>query len=646
MSSRIACALLLLSSVAAISCGDDTSEPPGPDPVEVQEGCNPIGAGIDCLLPYPSDYFRVDGEGGVRVRVPAPAQIVFESGPVDLLALHRPDGFSVGTPILVSFGAAVSDADLVFWTDDTSRSQTAESPTVLIDAETGQPVEHFAELDPRATDPTRQALIIRPLVRLEPSRRYVVGVHGLTTPEGEALAAPAGFASVRDDEGKGHPSLEALSPHYEQGIFPLLEGAGVERADLQLAWDFTTRSEADATGDMLAIREDVIARLADAPPEIEIRSVEEDVNERIARRIEFTVRVPLYLKSAEPGASLNGSPPEAVDVFEVPATVWVPPSVRDRKPGDPPARLLQFGHGFFGERYEADDFAAEFANERGFVVVAADWWGMSAKDRSFVIGALIDDPGNALVFTDRVHQAMANFMYVAAAAVGPLAEIDELQIAGAPAYATDATYFYGISMGHILGGTYVALSPQIERAALGVGGANFSLMLFRAQPFQAFLALLELQVTDKLEQQKFAVFAQSVFERIDPMTYAPFVSETPLAGSPVHAVAMQMGVADAAVPNLGTYFHAQCLGATVLEDAANTWFPSWLDAAPSPVEPNGFTPFDFGFEPEVLAVPASESNDVHNIVRHVEASKAQIDAFFTPNATTIDNACSGTCDPE
>lgn len=635
----------VVGALAIVGCGNDTdTNPTPPEKLEITEGCNPIAASADCMLPYPSDFFRADE----KVSINEAAWLELDGKKVDMLALHRPDGFSVGSPILALLGAPIDDAPLVFWTDaDTDRSTTPDSPTLLVDAETGEPVLHFAELDARSLDPLRKALIIRPLVRLEPSHRYVVGIRGLSTPEGEAIDPPAGFKSLRDEAGKAHPSLEAISPRYESDIFPVLEAAGFERDGLQLAWDFTTRSEEDATGDMFAIREDMLARLDEGPPGVNVRSVEPDVNEHIARRIDLTIQVPLYVSSIEPGATLNGSPPVATDTVEVPVTVWIPPSVANRKPGSPPARLLQFGHGFFGDRYESDDFPAAFADEHGFVVVAADWWGMAANDRGFVAGELASNPGNTLVFTDRVHQAMANFMALAAAAQGPIAELPELEVGGEPAYDPSHLYFYGISNGHILGGTYLALSPNVERAALCVGGANLGLMLFRARPFLPFLALLQAQLSDPVDQQKFGALAQSVFDRIDPMTYAPYVLEHPLEGSPDRRIAMQLGIGDADVPNIGTYFDAKILGvpAFAMDGASEKNRPAWLDVIDAPTDGSALTTFDFGVEPSVTSTPTPDSNTIHNDTRRLAASQQQFSDFLAPDGT-LAIPCDGPCDPE
>src|SRR4029453_15293306 len=99
--------------------------------------------------------------------------------------------------------------------------------------------------------------------------------------------------------------------------------------------------------------------------------------EHIARRIEGTVRVPLYTDQADPPSRLlrngNGEPVAGGDV-EVPFLALVPPSVLA---ASAPARLVQYGHGFFGSRIEMESgYLAQFADDYGFVAIGCDWWGM------------------------------------------------------------------------------------------------------------------------------------------------------------------------------------------------------------------------------------------------------------------------------
>jgi hypothetical protein len=631
-----------LALLLALGCGRD-EEPD--EPLAIPEGCNPIAADWDCLLPYPSDTFLVEG----RVEIPPPAQLVYNDGTqFDLVSLHPADGFPFGTQIVAFFPEGVRADELLPYYEDPLRSLDPGSTTLLVDAETGERVPHFSELDATAAEqPERQALLIRPLVRLQASRRYVVGIRGLRDPAGTPLAPPEAFRRLRDQETHADPILAELAARYEQGIFPKLEAAGAPRTELLLAWDFTVRSEENATADMLAIRADTLQRLAANPPVIKIVEAKADPSSRVALRIEASVEVPLYVESTELGAPLardQAGNVVANGTAEVPFTVWIPKSVAA---GSTPARLMQYGHGFFGARSEVDSYPADLADERGFVVIATDWWGMSAPDRDRVGDNLLNDPARTVIFSDRVHQAMVNQIYVAGAAQGPLAALPELQLPFGPAYDPGTVYFYGNSMGHILGGVYLALAPAIERAVLGVGGANWSLMASRAEPFGPFLFLISVKLPDFLDRQKLVTMLQSSMERIDPLTYAPrALAETYPNSPPARRVLVHIGVGDAAVPNLAAHLHARALGIPLLEPGPRTL--AGIEPKPAPMD-SALVEFDFGINPwpdaEARPPPLDPSNKVHESVRRLPAAKEQIDRFFRPGGK-IESICEGPCDPD
>jgi hypothetical protein len=248
------------------------------------------------------------------------------------------------------------------------------------------------------------------------------------------------------------------------------------------------------------------------------------------------------------------------------------------------------------------------------------------------------------VFVDRLEQAMANFIAVAAAAKGPLADLPELQVQGAPAYDPSTLYYYGISMGGILGGVYVTLSPYVDRAAFSVAGANWSMMLFRAQPFLLFLSVIAAHMPDPLDQQKLGALLQSSLERVDPMTYAPHMLRSRLPGNPPSLeVINAIGLADAAVPNIASFYEARILGLPVLEPSPVE--PFGLVDVSSPAAGSALTVFDFGIAPDDLAEASLVGNQVHDSVRRTEGSKDQIDLFFHPGAP-VTQTCNDVCDPE
>lgn len=642
--------LLLPLLLLGAACGSDP-EAAQAKPLDIPAGCNPIASEWDCMLPFPSDFYRTADESlpsEHRIGLTEAAAPKSTKGvAIDLTKLHPADGFSPGSQILLHLPGGVESSALVFHTGDLARSLEPDNTTLLVDAETGEAVPHFAETDPRAETDDDRGLVIRPLRRLVNDRRYVVAVQKLANAEGAPHSPPEAFRRLRDRRTSGDPVLGPLSKRYDKDVFPVLEAAGVARKDLLLAWDFTTRSEENAIGDMLAVRESVLAYLKQ-PPAFKVLSSEDAPKAHIWKKLEVSVKVPLFLEKEEPYAKLHRDASGKVAAngeVDVTFSVLIPPSVANRPPGSPPARLLQYGHGFFGSRAEAEDHPAELADEKGFVVVTGDWIGMADEDRIKVTDHLIGDTNQLMLFTDRLHQAMANFIVIGALAQSGLATAPELQTPAGPAYDPAALYFHGNSMGHILGASYVALSPSIERAALGVGGMNFSFMMFRAQPFALFLLLMGDVLPSKLDQQRVSYMTELSFDRVES-SYTPRLLSDTLPGSPAsRRVLLHTGIGDPAVPPLSAELQARSLGLPLLSPAPRAVFG--LPPTAGPIDGSAIVELDFGIDPEpgVEAIPPVANNPVHEGVRRLPAAREQLSRFLKPGGK-IEPTCDGACDPE
>lgn len=615
-------------------------------------GCNPLAPEWDCLLPYPSDFFLAAGEGGARRIVHAgPGLPVADGAPVDFVDSRPADGFPVTPAILALFPMGVDAADLVFLTDDVAASVSDDSPTIVLDAATGERVAHFAELDPRAETDDRRALVIHTMAPLAFGTRYVVALRGLRDLEGAEIEAPSGFAALRDGEAGADPVLGPIAARYEAEVFSALESAGVGRDELQLAWDFTTGTRENRTADMVRVRELVMAACEAAPPVATVVAVEADVDGRIARRIQGTIEVPLFVESAAPGAALHrGTDGEVAQngTVEVPFLLLVPRSVDEGGEHAGQGRLVQFGHGFFGTREEVDNgFGHDFAHQTGSVMVAVDWWGMSEPDVVVLSNDILNDFARLGRFTDRVHQAMANQIALSYAARTTIAELPELEVAGAPAYDPEVVYYYGISNGHILGSTYVALAPHVSRAAMSVGGIDFGAMMFRSTSFGPLLWMIEMVMADPLDLQKMSSMFQTVLDRVDPATYVSLVRDDLLPGGPPsREVLLHMGIGDAQVPNFCSEMQARALGLPLLAPAPRDVFG--LTPVEGPIDGSAFVEFDFGIPeplPGVIGTIPAEGNEVHGGVRALQASILQVDAFLRPDGV-IQSFCDGVCDPE
>lgn len=643
-------------ALALLIAACDSAPPAGDDALVLPEGCNPLAAEHDCLLPYPSDVFLVNDAnqpGGKRVALtPAARPRTAMDQPYDFMATHPADGFSPAMPLMAYFKGGVSTTGVVFHSDDPQRSLQPDSRVVLLDTTSNTLVPVWAEVDRNTDEPTEQVFLIRPFQRLQEQRRYVVALQGLVDAAGQAVPAPRAFARLRD--GTAPAALSALAGRYESDVFAPLAKVGVTRRSLQLAWDFTTSSAASASGDLLALRADLLPRLAAAPPRVTLTKVTENAvadNAEIWLRVEGTIAVPLYLESDRPGAGLNrdvSGKVQARGEAQVPFTLQLPQSARPSDAGFTPVRILEYGHGFFGLREEINyGYMRGYTLQSRSAAVAVDWWGMSEDDLPVVTQAAIAAPGSTFDFVDRLHQAMANMIALSYAVRGPLAEAPELRRFGKTLYDPQQLFYYGISQGSIFGVTLLALHPTLERGALSVGGGPYSLMMSRSASFGMLFGLLKSVLAGPVEVQKFLALSQSTWDRVDPVTYAPHLLRDSYPGSPANRqLLFQIGIGDHSVNNLASHYLARGLGLPVLQPAPVSIYG--LQTAASPAQ-SAMEVVDFKLArlPGVYSQVATEAdkNDVHEGVRRNSKIKEQLDLFFRKDGV-ITHTCAGPCDPE
>lgn len=660
---------MLLSSAFAGCPGED---PDALDPLEIPEGCQPLLAGKDCMLPYPSDAFLVDDSTrptGKRIEMPESAKLYTDDGySADVNDVRKSDGYSTTQPIVFLLAEPVVDEGLIGIFDDPTSSQDASNKTVVLDVARGTFVPHFVDIDPRAVDDERRGVIIRPLVALAPESRFVVAVQGVQNTSGENAAVPEGFRRLRDKVTSQDASLDAIAARYESDVFAPLIAAGVSRDTLQLAWDFSTGSEEHMIGDMLTVREKALAALDATPPAVAIVSVFDD-DDGSWRVVRGTIEVPFFSVSEQPGSDLfrdAAGVPTQNGTALVPFTAVVPYSVMDSYE---PGKALLFGHGFFGSRFELETTATrKMCDELGAVGFAVDWWGMNESDVGFVLSAMASDVSTGVVFGERVPQAMVNFITLTRAIKnGSLAATDAFKRptdagapgvvvnpanaaennAGEPVFDGEHVHYLGISMGHILGGMHAALNPDVERVMLHAGGASFTEMMFRANPFKRFLFILDFQVPDALDTQKLASSMQLHFDRFDPARYAPYVlsQELPIGRTSNREnkqVLISYGVGDTQVPNFASVLHGRLLGIPHMTPAPRT--PLLMDTVTDDgAVRSAVSAFDFGVDDGFYAVanPPELPNAVHNDARVTPVVLEQMKAFL--HTGVVVHPCEGPC---
>ncbi len=636
----------LVVAILAGACGDDggSPSPDAPSGFNVAPECNPLGIS-HCMAPWPSSAFEVDdatSATGRRLAIPAGTLPTnYNGADIDPAGWNRADGFSPAAPMVMAFPGGVSVTGLPT-VDDLSASLDPTSATVLWDMTTGERVAHWAELDAaRADAPDKQALFIRPGQRLASGHRFAVGITTrVTAANGGALPVPAGFIALRDGTPTEHPLLEAMRPRYG-AVLDALEDAGVPRTELVVAWDFTTRSDADMFRVPLAARDRAVTALASHVIDFTITQDEvQDPANPIARKITGTLDAPLLLTNG--GVYGDGTKlaldaaglPAVQGFYQIPFVAIVP---RCAYTAGAPVPMILYGHGLMGSANETGGGVQRTtAAELCAVFVGTDMRGMSTSDLEAVAGAL-NNISRADEVMEVLVQGVVNFLTTARAMRTTFAT--ELFVNESQSYVDPAkVYYYGISQGAIFGTGIMAYEPTITRGALAVGGANYSLLLERSLDWPLYRGILEGAYPDPLD----IVLAINLFQmRWDPIEgagVAHVVRDGTALGTPPKQILMQIALGDEQVPNVGSWWQARSMGIPVL--GPSPLVPWGIDDVEGPLT-SALVIQDGGAPVPPATNTPPEDLGMHNLTRNQPASRRQIGEFFSTGQIT--NTCDGAC---
>ena len=517
-------------------------------------GCNLIDTG-SCMLPFPSDFLTVeDPESPTLRRVDLPeGQLQNASGvPLDPTAWNELDGFSPATPIVVLVPGLDAEATNLPPQSDIAMSVTSESATVILDLDTGQLVPHWAEIDQRAENPAEASLILRPAVSLLETHRFAVALRNLRSADGAEIQAPITYQVLRDNITTQVPELEDLRADYDT-VFTALAEAGVDRRDLYLSWWFTVASADSLAGNVLSMREDAMGKLNGGAPPFQVTDVRtDDLEDGIAKIVEGTFEVPLYLESDQPGALMtfnDAGQPTQSGTFTAPFTCSVP--ARAMETGE--ARPVVYGHGLLGGSDEAASSHVQVtAAELNAVYCGTDAIGLADGDTAFA-GQVAGDINNIVPMSDRLQQAIINYLYLGRLMinVNGLATSEEFTTdAGAIALNTIEAYWDGNSQGAILGGAVTAVAQDWTKAVLGVGGMGYSTLLQRSVDFDPFASILEASYPNPVDQQLGFGIMQMMWDRGETSGYVQHLTDRPYSLTPPHQVIMNVAFGDHQVANI------------------------------------------------------------------------------------------------
>ncbi|HME73541.1 MAG TPA: hypothetical protein VKM54_27305, partial [Myxococcota bacterium] len=555
-----------------------------------------------------------------------------------------------------------------------TRSLDPDSPTLLIDADTGEHILHFVENDAHAQgNPARKVFFLRPGRSLQPSHRYIVAVRDLKHPDGTAVESEPPFAVLRDRRPTTIAALEARRDRFED-IFFRLRRAGVERQDLILAFDFVVQSDAGLTGQMLFMRDQAFAWLASqTQPTFTIDKVTQNdctqAGTFVWRAVEGTYQVPLFLTSdpvtdpATPGTLKVDAQANPVQngYTNSPFTAVIPCTVLAN--GGTPKHPNLFGHGLFGSNqdilgYLNQPLLAHF----DYVVAATDWRGLASPDlnpidTSYLLEVVLNlNLIDAL--PDRLRQGMLNTLVLGRMLkTGAFNVSPTFQTPGnVPVIDTSDMFYFGASLGGILGTMFAGLSPDIERANVDVPAINFSLLLQRSTDFVPFESVLQVSgVSDPMDSALVISIIHELWVRGEPAALATHVTSNPLRGTNAKKILMTEAFLDQQVSNQGTEIAARTLG---LPQLVGSLLPGVaeipdragpLDSAWVVYDTGGFdlsNPADAPFIPPLANLTAQSNHcDPHPRRFFTPASIQQFVTFLQPGGK-IENFCNGLCDAD
>jgi len=299
-----------------------------------------------------------------------------------------------------------------------------------------------------------------------------------------------------------------------------------------------------------------------------VYSKQDNYSSTIARKLQVTVQMPWYLNQVQPGSSVRlvlneQGLPVYQGLVPVNFTLLVPRSlVENRTTGG----VLQYGHGLFGSREEVDEgYLDAEANEHGWILVASDWLGLSEYDEVAVALMLSSDISNFAMIPDRCTQGMLNALIVMRLMKDQFYNDPSVIFNGATVVNPDVRFYNGNSQGGILGTVYMAVTQDVERGTIGVGGTPYSLLLPRSQDFVLLGDVLSYRYPSPLDRMGLLAAMQLLWDRLEPSAYLHAISRDPLPNTPQHRILIQYGLGDAQVTWMGGQQIGRGVGAVMFQ---------------------------------------------------------------------------------
>jgi hypothetical protein len=633
---------------------------------------------------------------------------LFGTRPIDPSLWYGRDGYSTLQAAVAHFPGAVAVGKTVASTlpdanHIASSLDVATSPTLLLDTATGKLVPHFSEIDVNPKDPTTHTLLVRPQIRLQDQGRYIVAIRNVQDGSGNTIPPPPFFKSLLDQyNGSSNPcapAMAALRKAQYADIFSKLKAAGVDLPSLQIAWDYTTSSSDSNTQDLVFMRDDALKNYPNGfkfsvykvtvdPSSSTTPSTWMDDDE-VWIRIDATMKLPLYLNFSQPYSAStptmipqinrgsDGKPLQNGE-FDFPIVIHVPVSAQpSNNPAPGSFGLVQNGHGLLGDRFEGSgaegtppprNFLTHLGNVYHYVTFATNLMGFASDvditgmipqdDTALLEAGLSNDPKYALALFQRQEQGRLNQILAMRFMIQNFAQLvaDPIVVpTGLRAGIVNPklAFYRGDSQGGIMGGVYLALSPDVSRGLLGETGMPYDMLLQRSQDWSQYALLFNGPYGDGRAQQMALGLFQMWWDTSEPTGYAAHITGNPLpcascpgGKTPVKQALLYDGIGDCQVSPWAAHIVARTLGAQQLSPVAREIY-GVTDSAAITAPGSGIVEWSFGLPPAPLtdtgpiAACCGSNNDPHDKISLLQPAYDQIDHFF--RSGNIEPYCSDIC---
>ena len=629
--------------------GGDTLEPDvdvGPVEVVTTDGCENMNP-LHCMLPFPSNAFlTADNSTTTGYKVNYASNTLPSSGTtsnVEIVALNRFDGFSPSTQLMTAF-TTVPNLTGIANQHSIASSLSTEHATVLLNLKSGERVAHWIEVDDRATNPSATIVFMRTLGALDYDTTYGVAFIGLSDLSGDPITPSPAMQAIIDGEETTSADIETRRGEIES-LIGELELLDYKRNDVKAAWVFHTASSQSILSDISTMRSDALTRLGEDGIGCTVTSSEDNYgdDDKLYRRIRGTFTAPQYLESQNPPALIvrgNDGTPQYVEDSEIPFTMVIPQVLADLNESGP---LVVFGHGFLGTGEGSSDYLGGWAEEYKVSFVATDLYGWSSSDFD-TLGYGMIDPSYFQHQAERIEQALINKMAMIRTFKGVCSDIDEMYSDGTNLVNSTDVHYMGYSLGGIYGASVVAVSPDIDRAALWVGGSGFSTFVERSTNFATFADLFSHSAAypDRNDRALLLGVMQQMWDCSDPETFLSFANDGYDSIVEPFSFLSIISVNDAQVPGISSDRAARTAGVPVLDSSAR--LPYGVTQQAGPISGSAIVYWDGGYDamPESNAPPPiGDAGKAHNEIGVIEDVNEMVKEFL--HTGIVIDTCDVTC---